>query len=459
MSANDSSPLVETTPSRRDALITASTIAAGMAVASTPMVHAAGGDAIQLALVGAGGRGTGAADNALKTSGGPTKLVAMVDVFEKNLENSHRNLSKAHPTQVQVPPEHRFIGFDGYKKAMDLLKKGDVVILTTPVAFRNIMFEYAIQKGLHVFMEKPTTVDGPGTRKMFELAKKSVAAGLKVGVGLMCRHCDARGEMVKKIRDGAIGDITMMRAYRMAGPTASAFSNPKPAGIGELEYQIQRFHSFLWASGGAYSDFLIHNIDECCWIKDAWPIEAKSTGGRHYRGKFIDQNFDTYSTEFTFEDGAKMFMEGRLINGCKQEFASYAHGTKGSAVISESGHAPSRCRLFKSQKMVESEIIWKCQAEEPNPYQLEWDHLMDSIRNDKPHNEAERGAMASLVTSMGRMSAHTGQVIKRDQILNHEHAFAPDIDKLVLGGPAPVLADKDGKYPIPEPGIKTKREY
>ena len=250
-----------------------------------------------------------------------------------------------------------------------------------------------------------------------------------------------------------------MRAYRMAGPTASAFSEKKPAGVGELEYQIRRFHSFLWASGGAYSDFLIHNIDECSWMKDSFPVSAKSSGGRHYRGNYIDQNFDTYSTEFTYDDGAKLFLEGRCIPGLHSEFASYAHGTKGSAIISESGHAPSHCRMFKSQNMIDSEMTWKCNDNEPDPYQLEWEHLMDSIRKDKPHNEARRGTEASLVTAMGRMAAHTGKIITRKMILESKHDFAPDADKLVLGGPAPLTADKDGKYPIPAPGQKGLREY
>ena len=214
------------------------------------------------------------------------------------------------------------------------LRPGDIVILTTPPAFRWVHFTYAIEKGLNVFMEKPVAVDGPSVRKMVALAAKSEEKGLKVGVGLMCRHCVARKELFTRIKDGQIGDITLLRAYRMDGPTASAFSPPKPDNISELLYQIQRFHSFIWASGGAYSDFLIHNIDECCWMKDAWPVSAKSNGGRHYRGNYIDQNFDCYTTEFTFADGAKLILEGRTMSGCHNEFASYAQGTRGSAVIS-----------------------------------------------------------------------------------------------------------------------------
>ncbi|WP_020468261.1 Gfo/Idh/MocA family protein [Zavarzinella formosa] len=444
---------------RRDAMTIAGATAFSALMASGNFVHAAESNTINIALIGCGGRGTGAAINALETKQGPVKIVAMADVFEDNLKGAHKAINGKFPKQTEVPPERQFIGFDGYKKAMDCLKPGDVAIFATPVAFRWVHFGYAIEKGLNVFMEKPVSLDGPSSVRMFKLAEESEKKGLKVSVGLMCRHCDARGELYKKIRNGDMGDITFMRAYRMAGPTASAFSEKKPDGISELAYQIRRFHSFLWASGGAYSDFLIHNIDECCWMKDAWPTQAKSSGGRHFRGNYIDQNFDTYSTEFAFADGAKLFLEGRCIPGCHSEFASYAHGTKGSAIISESGHAPSHARMFKAQNMIDSEISWKFEKPEPNPYQLEWEHLMDAIRKDKPHNEARRGTEASLVTAMGRMAAHTGKIITRKMILESKHDFAPDADKLVIDGPAPIQADKDGKYPVPAPGLKGYKEF
>src|SRR5262249_13395891 len=168
--------------------------------------------------------------------------------------------------------------FDGYQKAMDCLKAGDVVILTTPPVFRWVHFAYALKKGLNVFMEKPVTVDGPSTRKFLEVATESEKKGQKVGVGLMCRHCPARQELFQRIKDGQLGELRLLPAYRITGPTGSAFTGPKPDGISELMYQIRRFHAFLWASGGAFSDFLIHNIDECCWMKDAWPVSAKGFG-------------------------------------------------------------------------------------------------------------------------------------------------------------------------------------
>jgi predicted dehydrogenase len=455
---------------RRELLKTTGKVAAATALANVvlPRMYAGESNTVSLALVGCGGRGTGAAENALSTTSGPTKLVAMADIFPKKLASSHGQLksnAKLEP-QVDVPEDRRFVGFDGYKKAMDCLKPGDVVMLTTPPAFRWVHFAYAISKGLNVFMEKPVTVDGPTTRKMLDLATESVKRNLKVGVGLMCRHCKARGELFDRIQSGEIGDIILMRAYRMApGKTAHEFvkaraADSRFADLTELQYQIQEFHAFLWASGGSFSDFLIHNIDECCWMKNDWPVEAKGLGGRHYRGDYVDQNFDTYSVEYTFKDGSKFYLDGRGMDGAYGEFASYAHGSKGAAVISTAGHSPCRCRIHKNQKLNNPrEAVWAFPQPEPNPYQLEWDHLMEAIRNDKPYNEVERGAKASLVTSMGRMACHTGQVVTYDDMLACEHEFAPDVDKLTLDGPAPLRSDAEGKYPVPLPGLNKKREY
>ena len=433
--------------------------AAALVGATAPHVYAAENSTIQLALVGAGGRGTGAAANALASTAGPTRLVAMADVFDNRLNNSYRALSGRFSGSVDVPEDRRFIGFEAYREAMDCLSPGDVVILTTPPAFRWVQFTYAIEKGLNVFMEKPVTVDGPSTRKMFALGQQSVKKDLKVGVGLMCRHCKARQELFRRIKDGQIGDVLELRAYRMAGPTGSAATGKAPRGKSELMHQISRFHAFLWLSGGAVSDFLIHNIDESCWMKDAWPVQAEASGGRHYRGDNVDQNFDSYSIEYTFGDGTKLLVNGRTIPGCNQRFASLAHGSKGSAVISARGHAPSRARIYKGWNMTKDNLVWSFPGKEPNPYQVEWDDLLTAIRRDEPYNEVQRGAEASLVTAMGRMAAHTGQIITRDQMLACEHEFAPTVDRLKLDGPSPLPANADGTYPVPMPGLLKDREY
>jgi predicted dehydrogenase len=431
----------------------ASALVAGLAV---PRVHAAEDNTIQVALIGCGGRGTGAASNALSVPDGQTKLVAMADVFENKLNSSYKNLQRF-GDKFDVPEDRKFLGFDGYQKAMDCLKPGDVAIFATPPAFRWVHFTYAIAKGLNVFMEKPVTVDGPTTRKMIALAEQADKKSLKVGVGLMIRHCRGRQQLLQRIQDGEIGDIIALRAYRMGG--GGGMTGPKPADMSEVMYQIQRFHSFLWASGGVYSDFYIHQIDECSWIKGAWPVKAHAIGGRHYRGNNVDQNLDTYGVEYTYPDGTKLFYDGRQMPNCYSEFASYAHGTKGAAVISTSAHTPGKVRTYKGHNMADDELLWAFPQPEPNPYQMEWDDLIEAIRQDKPYNEAKRGAEASLVTSMGRMAAHVGRIVTYDEILNSDHEFAPDADKLTADGPAPLQLQDDGTYPSPMPGLKTKREY
>jgi predicted dehydrogenase len=453
---------VNNAPSRRDVIKTSSAAAAASVLAGVaiPHVHAEGSNEIRVALVGCGGRGTGAAENALRVKNGPTKLVAMADVFPERLGDSYKHLKKILPAQVDVPLDKQFIGFDAFQKAMDCLRPGDVAIFATPPAFRWVHFTYAIEKGLNVFMEKPVAVDGPSCRKMFKLAEEAQKKNLKVGVGLMCRHCVARGELFDRIKSGEIGDLLLLRAYRMAGVTAMEFSPPAPMGMSELLYQIKRFHSFLWASGGCYSDFLIHNIDECCWMKDAWPNQAKACGGRHYRGDNIDQNFDVYAVEYTFPDGAKLLLEGRSMEGCHGEFASYAHGSKGSAVISTSGHFPAKSRIYKGQTIARKDLLWHYPPEnEVDPYQLEWEHLIDAIKNNKRYSEAKRGTEASLVTAMGRCAAHSGKVITWDDMLNHDQEFAPGLDKLTMDSPAPLRIASNGKYPVPMPGKTGKREF
>ena len=450
-------------PSRRDFLKSTSTLAAAGALSGVtlPHVHAAENNTIRIALVGCGGRGTGAAANAMNARNGPVKLVAMADVFGDRLKSSYEGLKGQFGDKVDVPDDRKFIGFDGYKKAMDVLGSGDIALFATPPAFRWVCFKYAIEKGLNVFMEKPVAVDAPTGKRMLGLAAEADKKGIKVGVGLMCRHCRSRQELFKKVQDGAIGQIITMRAYRMHGPVGSAFSQPMPdSEDSELLWQIKRFHSFLWASGGCFSDFYIHNIDECCWMKNAWPVKAQALGGRHYRGDNIDQNFDNYSVEYTFDDGSKFFLFGRTMAGCHDEFASYAHGQNGLAVISSAGHWPSNARIYKTQKMVNSDIVWRTPKEGPmmDPYLLEWEDLIDAIRNNKPYNEVERGAKASIVTAMGRFAAHTGQVVRYDDYINNPHEFAPNVDSFDMKSAAPITAE-GGKYLIPRPGMLKDREY
>jgi len=448
--------------SRRDFLKTTGRVAAVSALADTalPHVHVAGSDLLQVALIGCGGRGSGAAVDALNTKNGPIKLVAMADAYEHRLRNSYESLSKSVAAKMEVPEERQFIGFDAYKKAMDSLKPGDIAIFATPPAFRWVHFQYAIEKNLNVFMEKPVTVDGPTSKRMFQFAEQATAKNLKVGVGLMSRHARRLQELQKRLQDGEIGDIILMRGYRMQGGFGLG---PKPSSISELDYQVQRFHSFIWASGGVYSDNYIHIIDHLCWMKNAWPIKAQALGSRHYKDSpsgtpYVDQNFNSYSVEYTFADGAKMIFDGRHITGCQPIYSSYVHGSKGMAVGSKSGDCGGPSSTYKGQKPARSNMLWESN-DNSNPYQNEWDDLVQAIREDKPYNEAKRGVEASLVTSMGRMAAHTGQEITYDDMLDCEHEMAPGLDKLTSDSPAPLQADADGRYPVPQPGITTKREY
>jgi predicted dehydrogenase len=460
--------------SRREFLRSAGTFTAASALTglALPHVHAAGSDVIQVALIGCGGRGTGAAANALATPSARLKLVAMADVFDERLRRSYEALGNAssaknegtadswvvrfEPAQLEVPPDRRFLGFDAYQKAMDCLKPGDVVILTTPVAFRWVHFTYAISKGLHVFMEKPISVDGPTTRTMLALAEDAAKKHLKAGVGLMCRHCTARTELLDRIKSGQIGELTTLRTYRQTG--AAGAVGPRPAGQSELLFQVQRYLGFFWASGGIFHDYIAHNVDECCWMKGAWPIQAQGQGARLYRGDAVDQNFDHYSVEYTFPDGTKLFVYSRYMPGCHEEFASYGLGTTGSAVISTFVHTPAKCRLFKGYQQTRASLLWAAPQPEPNPYQLEWDHLIDAIRQDRPYNEVARSAQASLVVAMGRRAVHTGQIVSYDDMLNCDEEFAPGVDRLTMESPAPLQADARGRYPTPQPGIKKDRE-
>jgi predicted dehydrogenase len=449
--------------SRREFLKTTGRLAAVSALAGTalPHVHAAGNDLIQVALIGCGGRGSGAAVNVLNTKSGPTKLVAMADAYEHRLRNSHESLtSKSFGAKMEVPEERRFIGFDAYKKAMDCLKPGDVAIFATPPAFRWVHFQYALAKRLNVFMEKPVTVDGPTSKRMLQLAEEATAKNLKAAVGLMSRHARPLQELQKRIQDGELGDIILMRGYRMQG---GGGLGRKPANLTELDFQVQRFHSFVWASGGNYSDNYIHILDHLCWMKNAWPVKAQALGGRHYKQSvngtpYLDQNFDTYSVEYTFADGAKMFFDGRHITGCQDIYSSYVHGSKGMAIASRSGDCGAPASIFKGQNPTRSDVLWES-TNRSNPYQNEWDDLIEAIRNDQPYNEVKRGVEASLATSMGRMAAHTGQEITYEDMLNCQHEMAPGLDQLTSNSPAPVQPDANGRYPVPQPGINRNREY
>ena len=437
--------------SRRQFLTRTGVALAASALAGTtvPFVHAADSNTIRLALIGCGGRGSGAAVDAFEASGGPVKLVAMADLFENRLRSSHANLSAKYAAKVDVPPERRFIGFDAYRKAIDCLGPGDVAMLTGYAAWRPMQLEYAMEKGVNVFMEKSFACDPPAARRVIKAGEAAEKKNLKIAAGLMCRHSRNRQELIQRIRDGQLGDIQLVRAYRMepCGPLGQ-----RPAGEKELFWQIRNFTSFLWVSGGLFAEMDIHQIDEICWIKDSWPIAAHGVGGRAANSTDCSQNLDSFSLEYTFADGTKATDVVRYLSNCHTEFATYIHGTKCAAQFSGSGHA-SNAIIYKDQRISREHIVWKSSEEPCSPWQAEWNDLLDSIRNDKPHNEARRAAFSNLVDMMGRGAIHSGKIITWDQAIASNFQFCPNLDSMDAESRPPVAPDAQGRYPVPVPGV------
>ncbi|MDR1962288.1 MAG: Gfo/Idh/MocA family oxidoreductase [Planctomycetaceae bacterium] len=430
-------------------------LAVGMAAGSGTLpfrVHAAEANTIKIALVGAGGRGRGAAINALSTAG-LTQLVAVADVFADRANASSEALVKQfaeQPGKVDLPAERRFSGFDAYKKAINCLDKGDVVLLATCPGFRPLHVEYAVSKGINVFMEKPFATDSPGTRRIQAAAKLADEKNIKIACGLMWRHCKAREETVARIHDGAIGQLIHLRGFRMHGP----FNPPKPKpGQNEIEYQIRYFHGFDWAGGNVFIDYCIHNIDVACWAKGALPVSCIALGGRSVPD-IVTQAYDTYYHEYTFPDGTHLTSHGRYRNKCFNMYSDFAHGTKGSAVLMDN-LSQAKTRLYSDQTMLPDKQIWAFSDKEPNPYQVEHDLFFDAIRNDKPYNEGHRAAEANFAALLGRAALNSGQIVTWDQIVTSELSLCPNIDTLTFESEAPVKPNPQGGYPYAIPGEGT----
>ena len=429
---------------KRSGQVAAASTLAGVVV---PNCHAQGDSTIKLALIGCGGRGTGAVGNAFATQGGPVKLHAMADLFENRVQGSYERLAKQFPDRVDVPPERRFVGFDAYKHAIDSLNPGDVAMLTAFANFRPSHFEYAVEKGVHVFAEKSFAVDAPATRRWWKAAEASEQKNLKMACGLMWRHSKARQEVIQRIHDGAIGDVHTLRIYRLQGPRVCP---PLPAGANELLFQLQHPNEFTWITSGLFLDWQCHNVDVACWAKGAWPVSAQAMGGRCY--PTAGNQFDHDAIEYTFADGTKLFAFFRHMSGCWNTYSDYAHGAKGSAVIMSNLGQPMP-RIYKSHDMEKGEVVWEYGRGDNNPYVQEWQLLLDAIRNDTPHNEARRAGEANLAALMGRTAAHTGAYLTWDQMLNSDFQFVEDIDAMTFDSPAPIQAGPDGMYAPPLPGI------
>lgn len=444
--SSSSSPL-----SRRAFLARGTALAAGTALAgvSVPAVHAGEDNTIRLALIGCGGRGTGAAGDAFESKHGPVRLVAMADLFPQRLQQSYRTLHEKYPNQVAVPPERRFLGFDAYRKAIDCLRPGDVAMLTNFAGFRPGQLEYAVAKGVNVFMEKSFGPDAPSLRRIIAAGQAAKQKNLKIAAGLQCRHSVNRLALIQRIRDGQLGDIQLIRAYRMQ-PVGGL--GRRPPNENELLWQIRHFVHFFWVSGGLFAEMNIHQIDEICWIKGAYPVTAHAVGGRAANNTDCGQGLDSFTIEWTFADGTKALDVVRWLPKCHTEFATYIHGTKCAAQFSGWSHEGA-VHTYKDQQCRPDNIAWRAPRETVSPWQAEWDNLLDAIRQDKPHNEAERAALSNVADLMGRAAAHMGRVITWDEMLASNFQFCPNIDDLTETSPAPVTADAQGRYPVPVPGV------
>jgi predicted dehydrogenase len=443
-------------PNRRQFIKTATAASVGGVLLSTSLAakaYAAGKDEIKIALVGCGSRGAGAAAQALAT-GPNVKLWAMADAFSDRLEGSLKALtagtadrrnpnqgSKLSP-QIDVPRERQFIGLDAYRKAIEA--GVDVVLLTGPPGFRPQHFEYAVQAGKHVFMEKPVATDPAGVRRVLAAAESAKQKNLKIAVGLQRHHDASYQQAIRQIHDGAIGKIVTLRCYWNGGPPAKTAI---PRGdMTELEYQVRNWYFFDWLSGDHICEQHIHNIDVCNWIKQAHPVSAEGMGGRQVRtGKEYGNIFDHHAVEFTYADGTKMFSHCRQMPGCKNQVAEYADGSDGRAEL-----GTSRPAILKGE-----EAIWRAPPRRSagatkNPFQVEHDVLFDAIINNKPHHEAEYGALSTMTAILGRMATYSGQLIAWDEAFNSERVLTTDAE--TWDASAPVKPLPDGSYQIPTPG-------
>jgi myo-inositol 2-dehydrogenase/D-chiro-inositol 1-dehydrogenase len=426
---------------RRDFLRTTSAAVAGTSVLGTLGVEraafGAGTDTLKLALIGCGGRGSGAADQALTTEG-PVKLVAMADVFKDRLEGSLNNLSEKHKDRVDVPPDRQFLGFDAYKNAIAL---ADVVILATPPGFRPMQFEEAVKQGKNIFTEKPVATDAPGVRRFMAAAEESKKKNLKVVVGLQ-RHYDAGyRETIHRLQDGAIGDLVSMRCY-WNGQTPwqnrrADLEKQYGRKLTEMEYQMRNWYYFTWICGDHIVEQHIHNLDVINWVKNGHPVRAEGMGGCEVR-KGLDNGeiFDHHAVEFEYEDGSRLFSYCRHIHGCWNSVSEHAVGTKGSCDI--------------GSHIIRGGTPWRFKGNVKDAYQQEHDDLFDAIRNNKDLNNATYGASSTMTAILGRMCTYSGKMLEWNDALNSQISLLPP--KLAWDANPRSLPDNNGLYALAVPG-------
>ncbi len=429
--------------SRRNFLKTSSLLVAGGAVASSLNIanaaHAYGSDTIKIGLIGCGGRGTGAAAQAMNTEGS-VKLVAMGDVFANKVQGAMRGLKGQYGEKVDVPQERMFDGIDNYKKVLET--DCDLVILATPPGFRPQHVEAAVKAGKHVFMEKPVAVDAPGVRRVLEATAEAKKKDLAIAVGLQRRHERAYREIITELQDGKIGDINFTRAYWNG---AGVWVRPRRPGQTELEYQINNWYYFNWLSGDHINEQHIHNLDVINWLKNGYPVKAQGQGGRQVRtGQEFGQIFDHHMVEFTYADGSKMLSQCRHIPNTWSPVAEYAHGSQGNADIGGG-------KIFDHK----GKMIWNTKAGRDG-HQVEHHDLFADLRKGERPNEGEYGAKSTMTAIFGRMATYGGQEIEWEDAINSKLSLC-DVDKLEnFDSPAPIQPDANGFYAVPVPGVTTE---
>ncbi len=413
------------TPSRRDFLKGSTAAAAGLALAGglsfARSAHAAGGDELKVALIGCGGRGTGAASNCLGSCDN-VKLIAMADAFENNAKDSRANLLKddAIKAKIDVPDDRVFVGFDAYQKA--IAAGPDVVLIATPPGFRPIHYAAAVQAGKHVFMEKPCCVDAPGFRSLMETNKLADEKSLKVAVGLQRRHSKEYVKPVKAIQDGSLGDITLFRAYWNGGPI---WIRKRQPGQSEMEYQMRNWYHFVWLCGDHICEQHVHNLDICNWVKGDHPVKANGMGSCHCRdNRGVGQIYDNHFVEFTYKDGTKLYSQCRQQPNTWSAVTQFIHGTKGVKELPTNGS---------------------------DGYVQEHVDLINAIRKNEKLNDGWFGATSTFTAVLGRMATYSGAEVNWDDAV----AKGPDEmpKKFAFDADPPAMPDKDGNYPMAVPGV------
>lgn len=413
---------------------------ASAALAALPIAryaNAAGSGDLKLAMVGGGGRGTGAAGQCLSAYKG-LKLVAIAELYQDRADIAINNLAAQHADQVDVAKVQKFLGFEAYKQAISAC---DVVILATPCLFRPMMFEEAVRQGKNVFMEKPVAVDAPGARRVLAAALEAKKKGLKVGVGLQRRHKAGYIETIKRIQDGALGQQLYYRAFWNMG--AARAMVPRKPGMSELEFQLRNQFYFAWQCGDIIVDQGLHNLDVINWIKGTYPISARGMGGAEVRkGRDAGALYDHFNVEYEYADGTRCFQANRQIPGCWSYVAECAHGSDGWAEMIND----------RNTYIIRGKNEWRRPSEEKvkDPYQQEHDDLIAAIIGNQEYNEAERGALSTMSVLMGRSAAYSGKEVSWDEMMKSEKTMAPLI-KSFEDAP-PVVPDENGQYPLPVPG-------